>query len=540
MSGAQFATREHPLIVGHAQDPAEREADRMADTVIARLRPGPSEHGACAQVHRSAVMPDAAPEVGFEGGRLSAALSEQITAQRGSGAPLAADVRERMESAFGTSLAAVRVHTGPAAAGLSRKLSARAFTAGQDVFFGEGEYRPDTADGERTLAHELAHTRQHGDAVGRISRLWDLKGKRLPLGSATDVTTLDTHPIWFVEDNDGDRIVVKADDQAVGLSTLAGALHKNIAGVKSVKERKLDRNERLGLDNLLEIRSFFGMHPSWRVRGDYIKGHDAQADQNADSEELAKDDALARVNDKNKNLVAMSVAEGEQASKLAAPDASKGAMADDRSQLRRIFSNYQHVKLLGQVMAVDLFLGNLDRVNSGNLGNWFYNPAGEITLIDHLDPGSTGPGSSTTDLITTNAANWDSDFGRNYLKKNQVNGSTPADATTTLLQAADAWGNDTDIRNWGRQQATTQQQGVTNEQVMANAMHEGLVEGLQRIVRVFASSKWKLTQRSAHKAKKNIRAAARAGAATDSDRGQQFDYYDELKRRAAWIKTNSL
>lgn len=540
MSGAQFASREHPLIVGHAEDPAEREADRMADAVIARLQPGPSEHDTDAQVRRSASMPDAAPEVGIEGGRLSADLSQQITAQRGRGAPLAADVRERMEGAFGTSLASVRVHTGPAAGTLNRRVSARAFTTGQDIFFGAGEYQPDTQEGERTLAHEIAHTRQHGNAVSRISRLWDLKGKRLPLGSAKEVTTLDTHPIWFVEDNDGDRIVVKADDQAVGLSSLAGALHKNIAGVKSVKERKLDRNERLGMDNLLEIRSFFGMDPSWRVRGDYIKGHDAQADQNADSEELAKDDALARVNDKNKNLVAMSVAEGEQASKLAAPDASKGAMADDRSQLRRIFSNYQHVKLLGQVMAVDMFLGNLDRVYSGNLGNWFYNPAGEMTLIDHLDPGSTGPDSSTTALITTKAANWAMDFGNNYLKKNLVNGDTPRDAAVTLLKAADAWGQDTDIRNWGRQQATTQPQGVTNQQVIEHALHEGLVEGLQRIVQVFSSTKWKLTQRGAHKAKKNIRAAARAAAATDSDGGQQFDYYDELRRRAAWIKTNSL
>ncbi|MCW2602922.1 MAG: hypothetical protein JWN61_1057, partial [Pseudonocardiales bacterium] len=67
-----------------------------------------------------------------------------------------------MESAFGGTFGDVRIHDDSESASLSRTMSARAFTTGSDVFFGAGEYQPDTPGGERMLAHELAHTRQSG------------------------------------------------------------------------------------------------------------------------------------------------------------------------------------------------------------------------------------------------------------------------------------------------------------------------------------------------------------------------------------------
>jgi hypothetical protein len=48
----------------------------------------------------------------------------------------------------------------PSAAGVTAPLRARAVTIGQDIFFHPGEYRPDTAEGGRLLAHEVAHTLQ--------------------------------------------------------------------------------------------------------------------------------------------------------------------------------------------------------------------------------------------------------------------------------------------------------------------------------------------------------------------------------------------
>jgi len=71
-----------------------------------------------------------------------------------------------MEKAFGTGFSDVRMHTGPRAADLSQSLGARAFTVGNHVAFGAGEYQPGTPVGDALIAHELAHVVQQRDATG--------------------------------------------------------------------------------------------------------------------------------------------------------------------------------------------------------------------------------------------------------------------------------------------------------------------------------------------------------------------------------------
>jgi hypothetical protein len=76
------------------------------------------------------------------------------------GTPLPATSRERMESAFSSDFATVRVHTGAAAHDAASALGSRALTAGTDILFRAGEYLPGTPGGDRLLAHELAHVVQ--------------------------------------------------------------------------------------------------------------------------------------------------------------------------------------------------------------------------------------------------------------------------------------------------------------------------------------------------------------------------------------------
>lgn len=73
------------------------------------------------------------------------------------GQPLDRDVAATFESRFGSDVRNVRVHTDAHAHHLARLLQARAFTAGDDVYFGPSEYRPDTNEGRRLLTHELTH-----------------------------------------------------------------------------------------------------------------------------------------------------------------------------------------------------------------------------------------------------------------------------------------------------------------------------------------------------------------------------------------------
>jgi hypothetical protein len=98
-------------------------------------------------------------EAGFD---VSSDVEAGIQSQRGGGQPLPDNVRGSMEGAFGADFGNVRVHTGAESDTLNRSVQARAFTTGSDIFFREGEYNPDSSDGQRLIAHELTHTIQQG------------------------------------------------------------------------------------------------------------------------------------------------------------------------------------------------------------------------------------------------------------------------------------------------------------------------------------------------------------------------------------------
>lgn len=86
------------------------------------------------------------------------------------GSRLEAGALQRMKRAFGRDFSDVRVHTGPDAAGAANAVQARAFTVGNDVTFGSGEYRPGTPQGDALLAHELAHVAQQNAEDGSWSQ----------------------------------------------------------------------------------------------------------------------------------------------------------------------------------------------------------------------------------------------------------------------------------------------------------------------------------------------------------------------------------
>lgn len=72
------------------------------------------------------------------------------------GRPLPRAVAERMEESLGHDFSAVRVHQGPEA----ESLGALAFTRGEQIHFAPGTFRPESYQGRRLLAHELAHVVQ--------------------------------------------------------------------------------------------------------------------------------------------------------------------------------------------------------------------------------------------------------------------------------------------------------------------------------------------------------------------------------------------
>ena len=89
-------------------------------------------------------------------GHRAASLPVQAFRDYSSGKPMPGPVRQRMESAFGTRFADVRVHVDDAAP----SLGAVAYTRGSEIHFSPGRYNPASAAGERVLGHELAHVVQ--------------------------------------------------------------------------------------------------------------------------------------------------------------------------------------------------------------------------------------------------------------------------------------------------------------------------------------------------------------------------------------------
>lgn len=207
--------KQQTLEIGRPDDHFEKEADRVAEGVLKALRRQPPQahaadtgNGPTASDDRAAgsgVQSDAATlrsispvgPAGRRAQRLSAGhrqpgdskpnvpeepteaeesfeewfgvterLAGEVAAIRHGGRPLAR--RQLFEACLGHDFSNVRVHTDDRAEKVARRLGARAFTVGQDIVFGAGQYAPETSEGTRLIAHELTHVVQQGADAGGI------------------------------------------------------------------------------------------------------------------------------------------------------------------------------------------------------------------------------------------------------------------------------------------------------------------------------------------------------------------------------------
>jgi hypothetical protein len=125
-----------------------------------------------------------------EGSTTPATDAESVRSQLGRGRALDSPVRSRMESAFGRDFSSVRIHDDGSAGNLSSHLNARAFTIGNDVAFGSGEYKPGTLVGDALIAHELAHVVQQGAAAQSNAPMLKGNGDYNALEADADVSAV--------------------------------------------------------------------------------------------------------------------------------------------------------------------------------------------------------------------------------------------------------------------------------------------------------------------------------------------------------------
>jgi len=180
------------LTVGAPDDAFEHEADQVADHVMRMPEPEVTASGAPPRVQRlcshceeerekkeirAKEEPGETPEVpdGF---------AQRFAALHGGGRPLPAAERAFFEPRFGRDFGGVRLHNGPAANTLARSVHARAFTLGDSIVLGAGQYAPGTSGGRELLAHELTHVVQQGG--GAAPESVQRRGGDLAKGSSTE------------------------------------------------------------------------------------------------------------------------------------------------------------------------------------------------------------------------------------------------------------------------------------------------------------------------------------------------------------------
>ena len=131
-------------------DSDEKEADAVANDVMSgRI---------CRQISH-----------GNSGGGMtvSSQMEGLLNSMHGGGQIMPDGLRNMMERGFSRDFSQVRLHTDSTAAEMSASIHAKAFTYGSDIYFNRGQYNPNTAEGQRLVAHELAHVAQSGGKIAR-------------------------------------------------------------------------------------------------------------------------------------------------------------------------------------------------------------------------------------------------------------------------------------------------------------------------------------------------------------------------------------
>jgi hypothetical protein len=177
-----FANVQTKLEVSQPDDIYEREADRIADKIVKmpdlsesylpiNTSTGESMTRKCLTcrekedevIHRKTDINDRC--------EISADAIDKV---RG-GFPLDVSTRTFMESRFGYDFSKVVIHNDEGSARSANAVHALAYTIGNNIVFGKGQYSPNTAGGRNLLAHELTHVLQQSgfinarDSIGQSS-----------------------------------------------------------------------------------------------------------------------------------------------------------------------------------------------------------------------------------------------------------------------------------------------------------------------------------------------------------------------------------
>lgn len=186
------------LTIGQPNDKYEQEADRVADQVMRmsdadvaqRVSTGTVQPMRIQRIETSKEEEEKvqakslndkiqrqeeeaelqAKEQSGQTPQVSAGIESRINSLKGGGKPLDSATRSFFESRMGADFSDVRLHSNAEDANLATSIGARAFTIGNHIAVGGGEYNFHSPQGKKLMAHELTHVLQQKQSQNTVYR----------------------------------------------------------------------------------------------------------------------------------------------------------------------------------------------------------------------------------------------------------------------------------------------------------------------------------------------------------------------------------
>jgi hypothetical protein len=159
------------LSINQPDDIYEQEADAMADKVMRIKEPSSEKRffsppvvqrkcDHCAEEEKKTQRKENSGKSAEASPR-----TENYISRLSGGRPLSKEEKSFFEQGIGYDFSSVRLHTNAEANQSAENVQALAYTHGNNIIFGKGQYRPDSADGKKLLAHELTHVVQQSNGI---------------------------------------------------------------------------------------------------------------------------------------------------------------------------------------------------------------------------------------------------------------------------------------------------------------------------------------------------------------------------------------
>jgi len=107
-------------------------------------------------------------------------VSAGIAQSSGKGKSLPPKTLQEMSGNFGYNFSDVSIHNDRHSAHMNKELHSQAFTHGKDIYFNQGKFNTENADGKKLLAHELTHVVQQtgGTRAGKTNGVQAYRPKK--------------------------------------------------------------------------------------------------------------------------------------------------------------------------------------------------------------------------------------------------------------------------------------------------------------------------------------------------------------------------